>query len=106
MEKLQGCFLEVLQEKLEFRKELKELEHFYVQLSRDMNTMIESITLYKNERTVPKAQQSNFQEVSLTKVVEPTQDMLPETQTHRSMKAWETCASPSSQNEGVRLMLI
>jgi hypothetical protein len=60
VEKLQSHFLEVVQEKLEFRKQLKELEYRYVQLSRAMYTMAESVALYKSERAVPKTQQGAF----------------------------------------------
>jgi hypothetical protein len=56
MKKLQRCFLEVLQEKLKFRKQLKELEHCYAQGFRAMDTMAESIALCENERVVLKAQ--------------------------------------------------
>lgn len=47
--------LQVLQEKLEFGKKLKDLEHLYHQLSRAMDTMGEFFVLYENERAVLKA---------------------------------------------------
>jgi hypothetical protein len=73
MENLQTHFLEVVQENLEFGKPLKDLDHHYVQLSRDVDTMAESIALYKGKEGQPKSQQGDLQEVSLTEIVKPTQ---------------------------------
>jgi hypothetical protein len=71
MEKLQTHFLEGIQEKLEFGKQLK-LEHRYVLLSRSTDTMAESGALCEKERAVPNAQQGDLQEVSLRDGGAPT----------------------------------
>jgi hypothetical protein len=69
LEKLQShFFLEVM-----FGKQLKDVDHLYVQLSRDMVTITESTGLYENKRAMPRAEQGDFLEVSLTEIVEPAQ---------------------------------
>uniref|UniRef100_A0A8C5NVF6 Golgin A2 n=1 Tax=Jaculus jaculus TaxID=51337 RepID=A0A8C5NVF6_JACJA len=55
MEKLQSRFLEVMQEKVELKERVEELEHRCIQLSGETDTIGEYIALYQNQRAVLKA---------------------------------------------------
>nr|XP_048288033.1 golgin subfamily A member 2 isoform X5 [Myodes glareolus] len=55
MEKLQSRFLEVMQEKVELKERVEELEHCCIQLSGETDTIGEYIALYQNQRAVLKA---------------------------------------------------
>ncbi|XP_038961720.1 golgin subfamily A member 2 isoform X9 [Rattus norvegicus] len=55
MEKLQNRFLEVMQEKVELKERVEELEHCCIQLSGETDTIGEYIALYQNQRAVLKA---------------------------------------------------
>jgi hypothetical protein len=52
---------------------VEELEHHYLQLSGNMDTISDSIAHDENQRAVLKVQHSDFQEVRLTDIVEPAQ---------------------------------
>ncbi|XP_047380596.1 golgin subfamily A member 2 isoform X1 [Sciurus carolinensis] len=54
MEKLQGRFLEVMQEKVELKERVEELEHRCIQLSGETDTIGEYIALYQNQRAMLK----------------------------------------------------
>ncbi|XP_027799388.2 golgin subfamily A member 2 isoform X4 [Marmota flaviventris] len=54
MEKLQSRFLEVMQEKVELKELVEELEHRCIQLSGETDTIGEYIALYQNQRAVLK----------------------------------------------------
>ncbi|XP_046307901.1 golgin subfamily A member 2 isoform X4 [Marmota monax] len=54
MEKLQSRFLEVMQEKVELKERVEELEHRCIQLSGETDTIGEYIALYQNQRAVLK----------------------------------------------------
>ncbi|CAD7688953.1 unnamed protein product [Nyctereutes procyonoides] len=54
MDKLQGRFLEVMQEKVELKERVEELEHCCIQLSGETDTIGEYIALYQNQRAVLK----------------------------------------------------
>ncbi|CAK7291779.1 Golgin subfamily A member 2 [Vulpes lagopus] len=54
MDKLQGRFLELMQEKVELKERVEELEHCCIQLSGETDTIGEYITLYQNQRAVLK----------------------------------------------------
>ncbi|XP_051041126.1 golgin subfamily A member 2 isoform X3 [Phodopus roborovskii] len=55
MEKLQSRFLKVMQEKVELKERVEELEHCCIQLSGETDTIGEYIALYQNQRAVLKA---------------------------------------------------
>uniref|UniRef100_A0A8C0KTN6 Golgin A2 n=1 Tax=Canis lupus dingo TaxID=286419 RepID=A0A8C0KTN6_CANLU len=54
MDKLQGRFLELMQEKVELKERVEELEHCCIQLSGETDTIGEYIALYQNQRAVLK----------------------------------------------------
>ncbi|XP_016113449.1 golgin subfamily A member 2 [Sinocyclocheilus grahami] len=54
MEKLQGRFTTLMQEKVDLRERLEELEHRCVQLSGETDTIGEYIALYQNQRAIMK----------------------------------------------------
>ncbi|XP_012576777.1 PREDICTED: golgin subfamily A member 2 isoform X3 [Condylura cristata] len=54
MEKLQGRFTELMQEKADLRERVEELEHRCIQLSGETDTIGEYIALYQNQRAVMK----------------------------------------------------
>uniref|UniRef100_A0A8C9PJH8 Golgin subfamily A conserved domain-containing protein n=1 Tax=Spermophilus dauricus TaxID=99837 RepID=A0A8C9PJH8_SPEDA len=54
MEKLQSRFLEVMQEKVELKERVEELEHRCIQLFGETDTIGEYIALYQNQRAVLK----------------------------------------------------
>ncbi|XP_037348356.2 golgin subfamily A member 2, partial [Talpa occidentalis] len=52
MEKLQGRFTELMQEKVDLKERVEELEHRCIQLSGETDTIGEYIALYQNQRAV------------------------------------------------------
>ncbi|XP_077624439.1 golgin subfamily A member 2 isoform X5 [Crocuta crocuta] len=54
MDKLQSRFLELMQEKVDLKERVEELEHRCIQLSGETDTIGEYITLYQNQRAVLK----------------------------------------------------
>ncbi|KAG8512771.1 Golgin subfamily A member 2 [Galemys pyrenaicus] len=54
MEKLQGRFTELMQEKVDLKERVDELEHRCIQLSGETDTIGEYIALYHNQRAVMK----------------------------------------------------
>ncbi|XP_029775750.1 golgin subfamily A member 2 isoform X2 [Suricata suricatta] len=54
MDKLQSRFLELMQEKVDLKERVEDLEHRCIQLSGETDTIGEYITLYQNQRAVLK----------------------------------------------------
>nr|XP_055054262.1 golgin subfamily A member 2 isoform X4 [Misgurnus anguillicaudatus] len=54
MEKLQGRFTTLMQEKVDLKERLEELEHRCIQLSGETDTIGEYIALYQNQRAIMK----------------------------------------------------
>lgn len=62
MEKLKSHFLEVMQEKVELKEQVEELENGCTQLSGDTDTITEYIALYQKHRAVLKEQHQEKEE--------------------------------------------
>ncbi|XP_055255208.1 golgin subfamily A member 2 isoform X3 [Moschus berezovskii] len=62
MDKLQGRFTELMQEKVDLKERVEELEHRCIQLSGETDTIGEYIALYQSQRAVLKARHQEKEE--------------------------------------------
>ncbi|XP_020730430.2 golgin subfamily A member 2 isoform X1 [Odocoileus virginianus] len=62
MDKLQGRFTELMQEKVDLKERVEELEHRCIQLSGETDTIGEYIALYQSQRAVLKARHQQKEE--------------------------------------------
>ncbi|XP_057577211.1 golgin subfamily A member 2 isoform X2 [Hippopotamus amphibius kiboko] len=62
MDKLQGRFTELMQEKVDLKERVEELEHRCIQLSGETDTIGEYIALYQSQRAVLKARHREKEE--------------------------------------------
>ncbi|XP_069870676.1 golgin subfamily A member 2 isoform X1 [Dipodomys merriami] len=74
MEKLQSRFLEVMQEKMELKERVEELEHRCIQLSGETDTIGEYIALYQNQRAFLKERHREKEEY-ISRLAQDKEDM-------------------------------
>ncbi|XP_020019890.2 golgin subfamily A member 2 isoform X2 [Castor canadensis] len=74
MEKLQSRFLQVMQEKVELKERVEELEHRCIQLSGETDTIGEYIALYQNQRALLKERHREKEEY-ISRLAQDKEDM-------------------------------
>lgn len=74
MEKLQGRFTEIMQEKADLKERVEELEHRCIQLSEETDTIGEYIALYQSQRALLRKRQREKEEC-LSRVASEKEDM-------------------------------